>query len=171
MIRPLLMAAPLILASCDNLPPPMALPEQRLPLENFRSYRARQIVDFSEGDTSRVVSGILRPTGGWSWTRKRAAVKIALRGGRAVRYEIDFAVADETFKTTGPVSVTFFVNDHVLEVVRYAAPGPQHFEETIPAEWLQTENIVGAEVDRVWTSSDDGAQLGLILNRLGLVEE
>lgn len=126
---------------------------------------------FSSGDLAGVVSDILRPAGGWSWTRKRPSVKIRLRGGLPVRYAIDFAVADATFAQTGPVNVTFFVNDHTLETIRYSAPGPQRYEKSVPPEWLKPENIVGAEVDKLWTSPGDGAQLGLILNSIGLTEQ
>ena len=166
-------ATPLILTACQNLPLPIAPPEQRQPMADFRSYRVEHIVNVSEGDMSRVASDILPPAGGWSWTGKRPAVKVRLRGKQQVRYQMDFAVADATFKETGPVSVTFFVNDHVIETVRYAKPGPQHYEKAIPTEWLQpnNDNLVGAEVDKVWTSPDDGAKLGLILMRIGLTEE
>ena len=120
---------------------------------------------------SRVVSDILFPTGGWSWTGKRPAVKVHLRGGLPVYYAMEFSIADATFKQTGPVAVTFFVNDHPLETVRYNAPGPQRFEKTVPAEWVVVDNVVGAEVDKVWTSPDDGAMLGLILMSIGLIEQ
>jgi hypothetical protein len=149
----------------------MAPPEQRQPVADFRLYRIDHVVKFSEGESTRVVSDILRPAGGWSWTGKRPTVKIPLRGGLRVHYQIDFAVAEETFRKTGPVNVTFLINGHALETVRYAAPGPRHFEKTIPTGWLQMENMVAAEVDKVWTSPDDGVQLGLILNRMGLVEQ
>ncbi len=142
-------------------------------MEDFRSYRIEHIVKLSEGDISQVASDILRPAGGWSWTGQHPAVKIRVRSAQKVHYSIDFTVADVTFKETGPVSITFFVNDHALDTLHYAKPGPQHYEKAVPAEWLQTDkdNVVGAEVDKVWTSPDDGAKLGLILTQIGLTEE
>lgn len=153
------------------MPPPSPPPQQRPPLPAFRSYRVEHFVNFAEGDMAGVVSDVLLPSGGWSWTRKRPAVKVRLRGGLPVHYLIDFSVAEATFAQTGPINVTFFVNDHTLETVRYTAPGAQRYEKPVPPEWLQTENIVGAEVDKLWTSPDDGAKLGLILNRIGLTEQ
>ena len=127
----------------------------------------------SEGDMSQVAADILPPAGGWSWTGQRPAVKVRVRNAQKVRYEIDFTVADATFKQTGPVAITFFVNDHALDTIHYAKPGPQHYEKTVPAEWIDTgkDNVAGAAVDKVWTSPDDGAKLGLILTRIGLTEE
>lgn len=140
-------------------------------MADFRSYRVEHVVNFSQGDMTGVAQDILPPAGGWSWSRKRPAIKVRLRGGLPVHYEMDFAVADATFKETGPVSVTFFVNDHALETVLYPRAGQQHFEKVVPAEWLKGENLVGAEVDKLWTSPTDGARLGLILNRIGLIEQ
>lgn len=160
-----------MLTGCENLPDPIPPPEQRVPIPNFRARRLSHIIRFSEGDMSRVVSDILWPTGGWSWTHKRPAVKILLRGGLSVHYAMEFAIADATFRQTGPVAVTFFVNDHVLDTVRYLEPGPQRFEKAVPPEWVAADNVVGAEVDKVWTSPDDGVQLGLILKSIGLIEQ
>jgi hypothetical protein len=155
------------------MPPPFAPPEQRQPMPEFRAYRVQHIANFSEGDMSRVVADILRPAGGWSWTGKRPTVKVRLRSANHVHYEIEFAIAAATFQQTGPVSVTFFVNDHVLDTLHFSKPGPQHYEKAVPAEWLvlEKDNLAGAEIDKVWTSPDDGAKLGLILNRLGLTEQ
>ncbi len=142
-------------------------------MAGFREYRVEHVVKFSEGDMSRVVADILTPAAGWSWTGKRPTVKIRLQGRKQVHYEMDFAVADATFKQTGPVTVTFFVNEHALESILYSKPGPQHYEKAVPLEWIKadTDNLVGAEVDKFFTSPDDGVKLGLILNRIGLTEQ
>ncbi|MEO5925938.1 MAG: hypothetical protein ABIR70_19115 [Bryobacteraceae bacterium] len=163
----------LVLTACQNMPPPFAPPEQRPPMAGFRDYRVQHVSNFSEGDMSRVVADILNPAGGWSWTGKRPTIKVPLQGRKQVHYVIDFTVADATFKTTGPVTVTFLVNDHALESVLYSKPGAQHYERAVPLEWVKADadNLVGAEVDKLWTSPSDGAKLGLILNRMGLTEQ
>jgi hypothetical protein len=142
-------------------------------MANFRAYRVEHMVRPSEGDMVRAVSDILKPTGGWSWTGKRPTVRVRLRGGRPVHYKFDFTIADATFKQTGPINVTFFVNDHTLQTVHYAMPGPQLFEQLVPAEWIDPKNeiLVAAEIDKLWISPDDGTKLGLILTRMGLTEE
>ncbi len=168
----LAVAGALILAGCQSIPT-FAPPEQRQPMSDVRPYRVRHVADFRTGDATRVVSDILPPAGGWSWTRKRPTVKAQLRGLPQVFYEIDFAIADATFKETGPVAITFLVNDHALDTIRYDKPGPQRYEKLVPSDWLQLgkENFAAAEIDKVWTSPDDGAKLGFILNRMGLSEQ
>lgn len=99
-------------------------------------------------------------------------MKVKTAGVENVHYVIDFSVAGATFKETGPVSVTFSVEDHELGTEHYNQPGQQHWEKIVPAEWLQpnTETEIGAKVDKVWTSPGDGAKLGLILTKIGLTE-
>jgi hypothetical protein len=71
------------------------------------------------------------------------------------------------------VTLSFFVNDHLLDRVRYATPDRRHFEKPVPAEWLPPGQDVtlAAEIDKVWTPSQPGAApLGFILVALGLEE-
>lgn len=173
MLRAPAAALALSLTACHSLPPAYAPPAQRDPLPEFRPYRVSRLVRMSDADApSRVAADILGVPADWSWTGPRPTVKITLRGTHNVRYVIDFAIADATFSTTGPVTVRFFVNGHTLDTVRYTAPGPQRFEKPVPEEWLTPgeELLVGAEIDKVWVSPTDGVALGFILTRIGLTE-
>ena len=71
------------------------------------------------------------------------------------------------------MTVSFFVNDRLLDKVRYTAPGDQHFEAKIPDGWVEAnkEVTVAAEIDKVWTPPQEGAHLGFILTRIGLKQE
>jgi hypothetical protein len=106
----------------------------------------------------------------WRWTGQRPAVKMRVRAINNLRYTIDFTLPEVTFKDTGPVTIAFTVNDHVLDRVRYAEPGHQHFEKEVPADWvpIDTEAIVGAEINKMWIDPDGGRQYGFILTRMGL---
>lgn len=163
---------PLFALSCDRAPE-FAPPEQRPPLESFKATPAR-VVNMSDPDAPahffRDITDAAAPT--WRWTGQRPAVRVRVRSRENVRYVIDFTIAKTTFQDTGPVTVRFTVNDHVLDEVRYASPGPQHFEKPVPPEWLQENKdaIAGAEIDKIWVSKDDGARFGFILSRIGLAQ-
>jgi hypothetical protein len=133
------------------------------------------MVDMSDpGVTPRLVRDIDDgPPAPWRWTGPRPAVRIKIGYSRQMNYVIDFALPEVTFKDTGPVTVEFTVNDHVLNRVRYATPGSKHFEKAVPPDWLEPRSnvIVGAEIDPVWVSKLDGARLGFILTRIGLAEQ
>jgi hypothetical protein len=155
------------------MPEPYAPPVQRTPFENFRPYRVSRVVEMADGDAeAHLVQDIGGLAGTWRWTGQRPTVRVTPRSNENLRYLIDFTIADNTFSTTGPVTVSFFVNDRLLASQRYDAPGDQHFEAPVPADWVEpnAETRVAAEVDKVWVAPADGARLGLILTRLGLTQ-
>lgn len=108
----------------------------------------------------------------WRWTGQRPAVRLRVRDNENLKYFIDFALPLVTFKDTGPVTITFLVNDHPVDRVRYTNAGTHHFEKPVPQAWIESykDATVGAEVDKLWVSKDDGAQFGFILIRIGLTQ-
>jgi len=173
--RPPVLLFSLVLTACQNMPEPYAPPEQRQTFENFRPYRVTRIVDMSDGDApEHFVRDITNTgTGSWRWTMQRPTVRVVLRSNENLTYTIDFSIAEATFKDTGPVTVSFFVNDHPLDKIRYASSGQQHFEKKVPQDWVQPnqETTLAAEIDKVWVSKEDGTHLGFLLTRIGLKQE
>ncbi len=163
------------LASCVSQPDIYAPPAQRKPLDQEILVRKTPVIDFSvAGADSSVVQDI--PKGGqpgpWRWTGKRPTVRLTLLSANNLKFHAEFAVPDATFKDTGPVTLSFFVNDHLLDQQRYDTPGQKTFEKPVPAAWLQApgSNTLAIEADKVWVSKDDGATLGFILSQIGLVQ-
>jgi hypothetical protein len=160
------------LAGCQKMPETYAPPEQRQPIENFRPYRISRVVDMADGDAdSHIVSDIATGGGGpWRWTGSNPTVKLLARTAENLYYVIDLSIADTTLKTTGPVTITFNVGGRNLDSARYESPGTFHFEKAVPEGWVEAgkEVNVGATIDKVWTSPQDGAKLGFILIRMGL---
>jgi hypothetical protein len=160
----------LVLCACrtsDEYPPPA----QRPSFEGFVLPPAH-VVSMDDPDATLYFIRDISPglAANWRWTDQRPAVRVRVRTADTLNYVIDFALPAATMKDTGPVTVTFTVNDHVLDRVRYAKPGPQHFQKPVPAEWLviNKDAAVGAEIDKPWVSKDDGGRLGFILTRIGL---
>jgi len=83
-----------------------------------------------------------------------------------------FVVAGAMLAKTGPLTVSFLLNDQVLDRVRYDHDGVQHFEKAVPAGWVTVgEDVtVGASVDKPWIPPEGGPQLGIILLRIGLTQ-
>jgi hypothetical protein len=162
----------LLLCGCRDSPD-YPLPEQSPSFENFKRHSVR-VVDLGQGGADQhIVRDILGNSSlPWRWTLQRPAVKVRIGFDTDLNYLIDFTIAPATFKTTGPVTIAFTVNDHVLDHVRYDSPGAKHFEKPVPRDWIRPHQdaIAGAEIDQVWVSKDDGARLGFILSRIGLVE-
>jgi hypothetical protein len=172
--RSLILCCTAFLGACRNVPDAYAPPEQRALIAETRPYRVTRVMNMDEPDVpSRFVRDISPSLAGtWRWTGRRPAIDIFMRTNEGIHYVIDFALPQVTFKTTGPVTLSFTVNDHVLERVRYVTSGDKHFEKEVPPEWihLDRESTVGAEIDKVFASPGDGAKLGFVLVRMGLTQ-
>lgn len=164
----------LVLCGCSNLPEPYAPPTQR-PFFEAPPEPAR-ILNMADADAeSHFVQDISAELQGntWRWTGKRPTIRLHLRLNQKLTYAIDFAIADSTFQQTGPVTVSLFVNDHLLDRVRCTSPGRQRIQKPIPTQWLGVDEDVtlAADVDKLWSSPQTDSQpLGIILVSLGLVE-
>jgi hypothetical protein len=163
-----------ILSSCQNMPEPYAPPVQRQPFEDARPHRVSRIVAMSDSDAATHFVQDIAPgdPAAWKWTNQKPTVKVVPRTNLRLRYVIDFSVPEVTFKVTGPVTLTFFVNDHALASIRYTAPGEYHYEKDVPPEWIELlkDTFLSASIDKVWVSPTDGAKLGFILTRIGLTQ-
>jgi hypothetical protein len=163
------------LSACQNMPEPYAPPEQRQTFEHFRPYRVSQIIRMDDADVdAHIVSGV----GGagspsWRWTEQRPTVRVLMRSAEHLHYTIDFTIPGVTFDQTGPVTMSFFVGDHLLDSVRYTEPGIKHFEKEIPAGWVEANQplTVSAAIDKMYLSKDDGTKLGFILTSIGLTQQ
>ena len=161
-----------LLCGCGNLPEPYAPPAQR-PFFEAAPEAARLLAmedADAEGHFVRDISAELEANT-WRGTGQRPTIRLRPASNQGLVYSIDFAIAGSTFEQTGPVTLSFFVNDHLLDRVRYAAPGPQRFQKPVPPEWLEPDEntTLAAEIDKVWTPPQPGgARLGFILIALGL---
>jgi hypothetical protein len=163
------------LCGCGNLPEPYAPPAQR-PFFEAPPEAARVLSMADPGVESHFIQDISAELEGntWRWTGKRPTIRVHVNSNRKLVYSIDLVIAGATFEKTGPVTLSFFVNDHLLDRVRYAAPGSQRFQKPVPAEWLQPDEdaMLGVEIDKVWTAAQPGgASLGFILIALGMEQK
>jgi hypothetical protein len=171
MNRAALAALAVTLCSCKDPALEFAPPAQRPDFDDHH-LAAGRVVNMDDADAPghfiRDISADLITS--WRWTGQRPALRIRVRDHEHLKYTIDFTLPEITFKDTGPVSIAFLVNDHVLDRVRYTTHGFKHFEKPVPPEWMEDykDAAVSAEIDKMWTSKLDGARFGFILTRIGL---
>ena len=106
----------------------------------------------------------------WRWTNKEPTVRVGVLSTDPLKFSADFALWQDAFKITGPLTISFLVNGKLLDKIRYTTPGDKHFEKTVPEDWLvgSNEATVGLSIDKLYTAPTDGAKFGVILVRLGL---
>jgi hypothetical protein len=164
-----------LLCGCGNLPEPYAPPAQRPFFE--APPEAARILGMADADAeSHFVQDISAELEGntWRWTGKRPTIRLRPNSTQKLVYSIDFAIAGSTFQQTGPVTLSLFVNDHLLDRVRYASPGRRRLEKPVPAEWLKADEdaTLAVEIDKVWAPpKPGGTPLGFILVALGFEQQ
>jgi hypothetical protein len=75
-------------------------------------------------------------------------------------------------QSTGPVTISIFINGHLFGKVKYGDAGRKQFEKPVPVAFLNSKavNFAALEIDKVWVSKTDGAVLGFILTSAGFSE-
>ena len=124
------------------------------------------INDYIVKDVSDSLEG-----GSWRWGYERPELRFQLKQAAGQKLEAHFSVADATFKTTGPVTVNFFVNNKNVGTMKIAKSGDQVFSKAVPADLLSTTDLtaVAIETKPFWTSASDGRHLTVILTQVGFV--
>jgi hypothetical protein len=162
----------LCLSACDRLPESYPPPQQRHPIPGLNLGPDAMMVQIGPPAADPfIVKDIYGSANiSWRWTRKDPTVRIPVLAADDMRFSTDFAIWDQGFKSTGPLTISFLVNGRLLDKVRYTTPGEKHFEKPVPPDWLagQHEVTAGLSIDKLYTAPDSGAKFGVILVRLGL---
>ena len=121
-----------------------------------------------------VVQGIGADTEGtgYRWAFAHPVFRFLVPRMDHPKFVMDFALPERTFRTTGPVDLTFSVNGKFFDRMTCRLPGQLHYEHEVPTDLLRWDaiNLVAIDPDKVWTSPSDGSKLGFVVSRLGFVE-
>lgn len=128
----------------------------------------------SPGDSWHIVKDVqsLAVADHSRWTDQQPTVRILAVATDGLRLSVDFSLWPVAMQQTGPVDLSFVVNDRLIERVRYDTPGQKHFETLIPPDCVATdvESSVSVSIDKLYTAPLDGKKFGFILSRIGFVQ-
>jgi hypothetical protein len=160
-------------AGCRRAPEWYSMPEQRPPFTgdepspvagrmfrvgdpNAASYLVKDVPNGPEGAP-------------WRWVYERPEFRFLITDPHDLSFFMEFALPEETFKQTGPVTFSLFINGKAFTKLRFTKPGQLRLEEPVPPELLKADalNDVAIEVNPVWVAPADGAKLGFILSSAG----
>ena len=171
----MLLAFLVLLCSCAHYPESYPPPEQRHPESGENPDPLSMMVTMSDADAPlHFVKDIdlEAPAGSpWRWTGAKPTLKILALSTKNLKLTVDFSLWTTGFEQTGPVELTFFVNDRQLDKVQYSTPGYKHFQKPIPPDWLttETESTISIAIDKMYVG-EDGKKFGFILSSVGFVE-
>lgn len=170
----LIVPAALALSSCARIPDSYAPPIQRKTPEEaaagLKYYIHMNMPDAPDHFIEDVLPTV--EAGGWRWTYQHPTLRFRVPAAKGLKLQVHLTVAEITFQQTGPVTISFFVNGHLLGTERYGSHGEQLFEKPVPPDWLTPDSpvTVRMDIDKMWVSPNDGARRGFILTRLGFVQ-
>lgn len=171
--RVILTAALLSLAACSRYPEPFHPPVQRQPLDVDAPDRLKHYIAMSEPTAMRhVVSGILPELhdGSWRWTLQRAAFRFSVPTTEGLSLQADLTVPDVSFKQTGPVNITVWVESNKLDVIHFDKDAKILWRKPVPAAWLSADRPVQVtlDIDKMMRSGDQA--WGFIVTSIGFIQ-
>jgi hypothetical protein len=172
----LLLPGIISLAACSHETPPPAPATQSAAGIKVRSNPTKATITMSDPAVNDYIVKDISDTleaNTWRWTYDRPELRFQLKDSKPQKVEVHFSVADATFKTTGPVTANFFVNNQPVGTMKITKPGAYVFSKPVPAGMLKTDELttVAVEARPFWTSQNDGRHLTLILTEAGFVPE
>jgi hypothetical protein len=163
----------LLLASCAADPGWLPLPaQQSLDLGPDPSGVGPAVKMEDPDANDYIVRDIGLMPGIWRWAFLHPELRFRVAHPEGMRFGAEINIPEVTFKVTGPVVVTYFVNGRRLGLVRCEHPGTYMIDHAVPPAWLVPGAYIHAtfDADRHWVSPEDGAQLSFLLSRAGFTE-
>jgi hypothetical protein len=105
----------------------------------------------------------------WRWTFERPAWFVDAGDRSQPRFRLDLRIHPPTFRETGPVRLTVWINGQRLGEDLYAAPGDHTFERVVPPDWIRPDGptLVETTLDKYYVAPADGQKLGYLFLRAG----
>src|SRR2546423_2196370 len=156
----------------DSYPPPAQYkmppgPEPAIPPLD----PARALLEMSDADLeAHIVRDIFasHDETGWCWTGEHPAVRLNPGELKDTELYLRFAVPEQTFRVTGPVTVTVRIGDRVLDRFRIDRSREREYRRPVAAQDVASRPIVlSLDVAPTWISPSDGVRLGVLLHSIG----
>ena len=168
------MLLPLVFcAGCAHLPESYPPPEQRKPLTLPSPAGFGYFLYTSDPNAGAyLVRDFTGNPGTPRWAHSHPVLRFFVPAAPRLRFAMEFALPERTFRETGPVTLTFRLNGVVFDRHRCETPGQQHYLHDVPPGLVRGSaiNLVAIDPDPVWVSKDDGDRLGFIMTRAGFTE-
>ncbi|MEO8132327.1 MAG: hypothetical protein ABJF23_14805 [Bryobacteraceae bacterium] len=159
----------LTLLGCGSHEVATRMPEQRWlpatvdppPFGNFLDFATNDGLDYIVRDIDG--GGVAR------WTRDHPELQFNVAYKPSLHLVVEFIIVGETFRATGPVTISVKVNNHLLGSMRCTHEGEYRFDKPVGAELITRDGPtrVIMEANPVWVSPSDGAHLAYLLLRAG----
>jgi hypothetical protein len=172
-LPPSLLALSLGLAACGRQPGTFAPPPQRAESPGRDPGELGNFIQMDDPYADEYIVHDISPEHSrWRWAFQRPELRFRPRKVHSLKFALEFAIPEVTFRETGPIIVTCIVNDRPLGSIRCPRAGQYRFEKPVPDGLLRPGEPVTviALADKRFTAKEDGAQLSFLLGSAGFTE-
>ena len=144
------------------------MPTQK-PTPNGSDPRAT-VLNFSDPTAIEYIVRDISPTPGTErWTFDHPEMWLPVEPHPGLRFEMRFHIHPNTFRDTGPVTVTVKINGHLLGSIHCDHVGSYQFDQPVPEEWVHAgePTHILAEASPLWTAPEDRTHLGYLIDEAG----
>jgi hypothetical protein len=119
-----------------------------------------------------IVSDIISEHGYRRWAFLHPELRFKVKSVDRLKFAVEFAVPEVTFKDTGPITVACAVNGRTLATVHCVKAGDYKVEQPVPKGLVEAEKIIRVTFETTprWVSPLDGAQLSFLLRSAGFIQ-
>jgi len=163
----------LLCAACTRLPESYPPPAQRRPLTQPSPTGFGYFVYMSDPNAGAyLVQDFTGDPGTPRWAHSHPVFRFFVPAAPRLRFSMEFAIPERTFRETGPVTLTFRANNTIFDRQRYDSPGQLRYLHEVPPALLRPDavNLIAIDPDPVWVSKEDGDRLGFIVSKAGFTE-
>jgi hypothetical protein len=160
-------------AACNRPAPSYAPPPQRPVYDDPDPGHYLQFVKMASGFANEhIVRDVDQNPSEWRWAFAAPQFRFAVPKAAPFHFTADLAVAEETFKVTGPVTVTCTIDGRRIGAAVCRAPGRQTVTYKVPPKWLEPGSTATVDLvaDKLWIAPTDGAKLSFLVVAAGFVE-
>ena len=110
--------------------------------------------------------------GVFRWAFRYPELRFRVKDVRNLKFAVEFAIPEVTFRVTGPVTVSCAVNGTTLATMRCGHAGDYRLEHAVPQGLVEPRQPIRVTFDANprWVSPDDGAQLSFMLHSAGFTQ-
>jgi hypothetical protein len=131
------------------------------------------LVKMSDPDADDYIVRDVDPMPGvWRWAFAHPELRFRMRDTNHSRFTAEIAVPEVTFRVTGPVGITYYIDGRMLGSIRCDHSGKFEIDHAIPLGWMDANRYIHVtfEADRRWVSPDDGKQLSFQILQAGFIK-
>jgi hypothetical protein len=119
-----------------------------------------------------LVRDISSERGPFRWAFRYPELRFRVKDARNLKFAVEFAIPDVTFRVTGPVTVSCAVNGKTLATMRCGRAGDYRMEHAVPDGMVEAGQPIHVtfQANPRWVSPDDGAELSFLLHSAGFAQ-